>query len=45
MDKKKFLAKSGDPDETARYELAHLDLHHLHKPLYRYVGLKRFITC
>ena len=36
----KTVANSEDPDETTHYEPSHLDLHCLHKYLYRSTGLK-----
>ena len=38
------MANSVDPDETARYEPSHLDLHFLHRYLFRSVGLKEVCT-
>ena len=34
------MANSVDPDETARYEPSHLDLHCLHRYLFSPAGLK-----
>ena len=34
------MANSVDPDETARYEPSHQDLHCLHKYLFRSAGLE-----
>ena len=34
------MANSMDPDETARYEPSHQDLHCLHRYLFRSTGLK-----
>ena len=34
------IANSVDPDETARYEPSHLDLHRLHRHLFWSAGLK-----
>ena len=35
-----WIANKVDPDETARYELSHLDLHYLHRDMFWSVGLK-----
>ena len=35
------MANSGDPDETARYEPSHLDLHCLQRYLYWSARMKR----
>ena len=34
------MANIVDPDETAHYELSHLDLHYLQRNLYWYGGMK-----
>ena len=36
------MANRVDPDETARYEPSHLDLHCLHKYMLMYAGLNGF---
>ena len=38
------IANNEDPNETAHYELSHLDLHCLQRCLYWYIGMKRLRT-
>ena len=42
MQNKNGMADSVDPDETAHYKPSHLDLHCLHRYLFRSAGVKGF---